>query len=142
MRSDFLPGLRHRELGLPDFLSKSARALLGDFRSCYLLFIILILAVFGAAAGAIGAALFGWPPLVGTFCLIACISLVAAYGTASVERLFKWVSIFLYGVYAIFVVLSFFAFGDQIVANLAAPAPHDGWVLGGLPMRATMSWAP
>jgi uncharacterized membrane protein YkvI len=101
------------------------------FEICYLLFIILILAVFGAAAGAIGAALLGWPPLIGTCCLIACISFVTAYGTASVERLFKWVSIFLYAVYAIFVVLSFFAFGDRIIANLAAPAPHPGWVLGG-----------
>jgi uncharacterized membrane protein YkvI len=101
------------------------------FEICYLLFIILILAVFGAAAGAIGAALLGWPALVGTLSLIACISFVTAYGTASVERLFKWVSIFLYAVYAVFVMLSFFAFGDRILVNLAAPAPHQGWVLGG-----------
>jgi uncharacterized membrane protein YkvI len=101
------------------------------FEICYLLFIILILAVFGAAAGAIGTALMGWPPLVGTCCLIACISFVTAYGTTSVERLFKWVSIFLYAVYALFVVLSFFAFGDRILANLAVPASHEGWVLGG-----------
>jgi uncharacterized membrane protein YkvI len=101
------------------------------FEISYLLFIILILAVFGAAAGAIGAALMGWPPLIGTCCLIACISIVAAYGTASVEQLFKWVSIFLYAVYAVFVMLSFFAFGDLILANLATPAPHTGWVLGG-----------
>jgi uncharacterized membrane protein YkvI len=102
------------------------------FEAAYLLFIILILAVFGAAAGAIGAAVLGWPPLAGTCCLIVCISLVAAYGNASVERLFKWVSIFLYGVYGIFVVLSFFAFGDRIVASLASTAPSDGWILGGL----------
>lgn len=101
------------------------------FEIAYLLFLILILAVFGAAAGAIGAALLGWPPLVGTLGLIACISFVTAYGTASVERLFKWVSIFLYAVYALFVVLAFFAFGDRILVNLAAPAPHPGWVLGG-----------
>jgi uncharacterized membrane protein YkvI len=101
------------------------------FEACYLLFIILILAVFGAAAGAIGTALLRWPQLVGTCCLIVCISFVTAYGTASVERLFKWVSIFLYAVYALFVVLSFFAFGDRILVNLAAPAPHAGWVLGG-----------
>lgn len=101
------------------------------FEVCYLLFIILILAVFGAAAGAIGTALMGWPPLIGTCCLIACISFVTAYGTASVERLFKWVSIFLYAVYTIFVVLSFFAFGDRMIASLAAPTPHPGWVLGG-----------
>jgi uncharacterized membrane protein YkvI len=101
------------------------------FEICYLLFIILILAVFGAAAGAIGTALLGWPPLVGTCCLIACISFVTTYGTTSVERLFKWVSIFLYAVYAVFVVLSFFAFGDRILVNLSAPAPREGWILGG-----------
>lgn len=101
------------------------------FEICYLLFIILILAVFGAAAGAIGTALMGWPPLIGTLCLIVCISAVTAYGTGSVERLFKWVSIFLYAVYAIFVVLSFFAFGDRIIQNLSLPTPHEGWVLGG-----------
>jgi uncharacterized membrane protein YkvI len=101
------------------------------FEICYLLFIILILAVFGAAAGAIGTALMGWPPLIGTLCLIVCISVVTAYGTGSVEQLFKWVSIFLYAVYAIFVVLSFFAFGDRIIQNLSISTPHEGWVLGG-----------
>jgi uncharacterized membrane protein YkvI len=102
------------------------------FEAAYLLFIILILAVFGAAAGAIGSAVLGWPPIAATCCLIVCISLVAAYGTTSVEQLFKWVSIFLYGVYGIFVVLSFFAFGDRIVANLSAQTPTGGWMLGGL----------
>ena len=101
------------------------------FEICYLLFIILILAVFGAAAGAIGTALMSWPPLIGTLCLIVCISVVTAYGTGSVEQLFKWVSIFLYAVYAIFVVLSFFAFGDRIIQSLSVPTPHAGWVLGG-----------
>jgi len=35
-------------------------------------------------------------------------------------------------VYGIFVVLSFFAFGDRIVANLSAQTPTGGWMLGGL----------
>jgi uncharacterized membrane protein YkvI len=102
------------------------------FEAAYMLFIILILAVFGAAAGAIGAAVLGWPPLAGTLSLIVSISLVAAYGNASVEQLFKWVSIFLYAVYAIFVVLALFGFGDRILTNLSVIAPHDGWVSGGL----------
>jgi uncharacterized membrane protein YkvI len=102
------------------------------FEAAYLLFIILILAVFGAAAGAIASAVLGWPQIAGTCCLIVCISLVAAYGSTSVERLFKWVSIFLYGVYGIFVALSFFAFGDRILANLSEPGIREGWVLGGL----------
>jgi uncharacterized membrane protein YkvI len=37
------------------------------FEIVYLLLLVLVLAVFGAAAGAIGAALFGWPSIVGTF---------------------------------------------------------------------------
>ena len=108
----------------------------GLFELAYLLSIIVILAVFGAAAGAIGTALVGWPQLVGTCCLIACISVVAAYGNESVERLFKWVTFFLYAVYLIFVVLSFHAFGAQIIRGLMAPAPAGatagGWMLGGL----------
>jgi uncharacterized membrane protein YkvI len=102
------------------------------FEAAYVIFMILILAVFGAAAGAIGAAVLNWPPLLGTLCLIASIVLVAAKGNASVEQLFKWVSIFLYAVYAIFVGLSLFSFGDRILAHLTVPAPTDGWVLGGI----------
>lgn len=102
------------------------------FEAAYVLFMILILAVFGAAAGAIGAALLDWPPLAGTLCLIACIIVFSAYGNASVERLFKWVSFFLYGVYALFVGLSLFAFGDRILVNLTTAQPTQGWAAGGL----------
>jgi uncharacterized membrane protein YkvI len=102
------------------------------FEGAYVLFMILVLAVFGAAAGAIGAAVLGAPPIAGTLCLIVCIILVSAYGNASVERLFKWVSIFLYGVYAIFVAFSLSAFGERIVTNLTTPAPTNGWAAGGL----------
>ena len=58
------------------------------------------------AAGAIGAALFGWPSLVGTLCLGVAIAGFVTFGNTSVERLFKWVSIFLYATYGLFVVLA------------------------------------
>jgi uncharacterized membrane protein YkvI len=102
------------------------------FEAAYLLFMILILAVFGAAAGAIGAAVCGWPPLAGTLCLIAGIILFSAYGNASVESLFKWVSVFLYGVYVVFVCLSLSEFGGRILANLTTAVPMHGWITGGL----------
>lgn len=112
------------------------RNLLGPFwivfEGAYFLFIVLILAVFGAAAGAIGKALFGWPPIAGTLCFIAGIVAVATYGNVSVERLFKWVSFFLYGVYALFVILALSAFGDRVLAAFATETPTDGWALGGL----------
>jgi len=102
------------------------------FEIAYCLFIVLILAVFGAASGAIGASLLGWPPLVGTLCLMFGIALFVAFGNASVEQLFKWVSFFLYGVYALFVVLALNAFGDRISTNFALDVPTDGWVLAGI----------
>jgi putative CocE/NonD family hydrolase len=102
------------------------------FEIAYLLFIIVILAVFGAAAGELGHAAFGWPKLAGTLCLMSGITAFVTYGNASVERLFKWVSFFLYGVYAIFIALALTTFGDRILANFALPTPTDGWALGGL----------
>jgi uncharacterized membrane protein YkvI len=112
------------------------RGLLGPlwwvFEVAYVLVMVLILAVFGAAAGAIGNALFGWPALAGTLCLMASIGLFTAFGNSSVERLFKWVSFFLYGVYALFVVLALSKFGDRIALNFAANPVGGGWALGGM----------
>lgn len=113
------------------------RALLGRawpvFEIAYLIFVVLILAVFGAAAGAIGAATFGVAPIVGTLCLMVAIALTTAFGNKSVERVFTWVSILLYGVYAAFVVFAITSFGDRISQTFAtAEGWNDGWLSGGL----------
>jgi uncharacterized membrane protein YkvI len=116
------------------------RHLLGPFailfELSYFPYVVLILSVFGAAAGAVGAAVFGWPVLYGTLCLMAGIALFTMFGNASVERLFKWVSIFLYATYAVFLVLALAKFGGKIAPSFAAPAPTDGWVLDGLTYAA------
>ena len=74
-----------------DYL-RFVRSLLGPawiaFEAAYVVFVVLVLAVFGAAAGAIGAATLGVPTIVGTLVLMIAIGLVTAYGNASVERLF------------------------------------------------------
>src|SRR3546814_2158221 len=62
------------------------------FEIAYLIFVVLILAVFGAAAGAIGAATFGWPELAGSVLLALAILGFTAFGTALVETLFKYAS--------------------------------------------------
>jgi uncharacterized membrane protein YkvI len=102
------------------------------FELAYLVFMVLILAVFGAAAGSIGHAMFGWPTLVGTLLLMLGIGAFAAFGNQSVERLFKWVSFFLYGVYVLFVILVLTKFGGQASQQFATPVPADGWLSGGL----------
>jgi uncharacterized membrane protein YkvI len=102
------------------------------FEIAYLVFMVLILAVFGAAAGAIGEAMFGWPRLAGTGLLMAGIGGFTAFGNRSVEQLFKWVSFLLYGVYVLFVVFVLFRFGDRAVQTFMTPVPTDGWLSGGL----------
>lgn len=118
-----------------DYLSFFAR-LLGPaaplFEIAYILFVVLILAVFGAAAGALGQVAFGMPTIVGTLALMVGIAGFAAWGNDSVEHLFKWVSFLLYAVYAIFVVLALSVFGDRIADGFQSPAPSDGWLLGGV----------
>ena len=69
------------------------RGLLGPawiiFEIAYIIFIVLVLAVFGAAAGALVEATLGAPKLVGTLALLSAIASVVAYGNSSVEGVFK-----------------------------------------------------
>jgi uncharacterized membrane protein YkvI len=102
------------------------------FEGAYLLFVVLILAVFGASAGAIGAAMFGWPVFVGTLALALAILATVALGNSAVEGVFKYVSFLLYAVYAIFLALSLWRFGDRVADGFATPAPWSGWASGGL----------
>jgi hypothetical protein len=110
--------------------------LLGRFWFAYeiafVLLLVIMLAVFGAAAGAVGHALMGLPEIVGTLALVMLIALFAAFGTGSVEALFEVVSFLLYGVYALFLVLAVTGFGDRIAAAFAPHVVGDGWVMGGL----------
>jgi uncharacterized membrane protein YkvI len=112
------------------------RQLLGPgwvlFECAYVLFIILILAVYGAAAGAIAAAVLGISPAWGTAALAALIVAVVTFGNASVERMFALVSYLLYAVYALFILLALTHFGDRIEAGFAQPSRSSGWLTGGI----------
>jgi uncharacterized membrane protein YkvI len=112
------------------------RRLLGPFACLFELtyfpYIVLVLAVFAAAAGAIGEAVFGLQKVYGSLCLIVGIAFFTACGGWAVEGLFKWVSIFLYATYAVFMIFALTHFGHRISASFAAPACANGWMLGGL----------
>ena len=101
------------------------------FEGAYILFIVLILAVYGAAAGAIGTAVFGVSEIWGTAALGLSIIAIVTFGNVSVERMFAYVSYLLYAVYALFVVLGFSRFGSEIQAAFASNVPVGNWVAGG-----------
>ncbi len=102
------------------------------FEICFLLFSILLLAVFGAAAGEVGASFIGAPTLVGTLVLAAAIALVAGLGERAVELMFKYVSVFLYLVYAAFLVLALSRVGGQMNEAFAGVSIEPGWPVSGL----------
>jgi uncharacterized membrane protein YkvI len=111
------------------------RCLLGPFwflfEAAWLLALVVILAVYAAAAGAIAHALSGAPDIVGALALMVGITLVVTWGNRSVEALFKWVSILLYGTYALFLTFALVRFGDRSLAAISSAAPMEGWWVGG-----------
>ncbi len=112
------------------------RELLGPFwvlfELSYLALIVLIIAVIAAAAGTTGSTLLDWPGWLGTGLLMASIVAVCSFGSAGVERMFRFSSLLLYAIYLLFVVIALSKFGDRTVANLASTVPTDGWASGGL----------
>ena len=123
-----------RQVGARDYVT-FFKQLLGPgwvlFEGAYVLFIVLILAVYGAAAGAIGAAVFGVDAFWGTLALGLSIAAIVTFGNVSVERMFAWVSYLLYAVYALFVVLAFGRFGPAIQAAFANETAAGSWAAGG-----------
>lgn len=101
------------------------QALLGRgwiaFELAYAVFVIIVLAVFGAAAGEIGYAVFGAPRWAGMSALLLGVTAFVAFGDRLVEQLFAWVSILLYGVYGLFLLLALGGFGHDIAAAFAVP---------------------
>jgi len=102
------------------------------FELAYLLFVVLILAVYGAAAGAIGNAIFAAPMWAGTVVLAVSIAGIVAFGNKAVERLFRDVSYYLYAIYAVFIVLALWKFGTRVPGGFAANPHTSGWALSGL----------
>lgn len=111
------------------------RVLLGRgwilFEIAYVLLLVIVLSVIGAAAGAILHNTFGLPPIAGTLGLMAVIGLLVAYGNELVERSTAFISIALYAAYVALIAASFAAFGDRIAASYAGAGVGEGWFLGG-----------
>lgn len=98
------------------------------FEIIYFGLTILVLSVFGAAAGEIGKSLFDLPRIVGTVAIATAILGVAYSGQTGVERLFKYVSILLYVAYAAFFVVTLSKVGGDIKASFRVPGQAAPWL--------------
>ena len=102
------------------------------FEIAYLLLIVLILAVMGAAAGEIFHDLSGAPRLVGSLLMIAAVALVLFHGNAGIERFLALSVGYLYLVYVTLVVWSMLSFGERIQAAIAAEPIGRRWFMAGV----------
>lgn len=98
----------------------------------YVLMMILVISVVGAAAGDILKDAFGFPTFVGTAAIMLLTAMLVFYGTPAVERFLALWSFVLYATY-----LSFFAWhlvqhGGVIASNLASMQAGTGWIRSGV----------
>ena len=101
------------------------------FEIAYLLLLVIILAVMGAAAGEIVHSLFGLPKLVGSLGMIGATGLLLFYSSATIERFLALSVGYLYLVYIVFVIWSIVVFGDRIETALATEPRRRQVVQGG-----------
>ncbi len=112
------------------------RALLGRawflYEILYVLLMILVISIVGAAAGDILRDTFGLPSFLGTAGIMVLIALLVFYGTPAVERFLALWSFILYATYFTFLSWHLVQNGGQIVNNLGAAKLSSGWLQSGI----------
>jgi uncharacterized membrane protein YkvI len=102
------------------------------FEIAYLLLIVVIIAVMGAAAGEIVNSLFGLPKLVGSLGMIAVTGLMLFYSNAAIERFLSLSVGYLYLVYIVFVIWCLAGFGERIGESFAGSSAGSAWFKAGV----------
>jgi len=102
------------------------------YEALYLLLMLLIISVVGAAAGNIVQDVFELPPILGTLGVMTLIALLVFYGTSAIEGFFTLWSFILYGVYIVFFAFTLSQYGDTIFANLSDIEVKSGWLGSGV----------
>ncbi len=112
------------------------KALLGRawplYELLYVLMMILVISVVGAAAGDIMHDTFGIPRFVGVTGIMVLIALLVFYGTTAVENFLAGWSFVLYATYLTFLGWHLVQHGDQIMANLQSHEVQSGWLQSGI----------
>jgi uncharacterized membrane protein YkvI len=102
------------------------------FEIAYLLLIVIVISVMGAAAGEIVHSLFSLPKLFGSLAMIAATGWMLFYTNTAIEKFLSSSVAYLYLVYVVFVVWSVTAFGERIEASFATAPVGEGWFKAGM----------
>jgi uncharacterized membrane protein YkvI len=102
------------------------------FEAIFICTLVLVLSVAGATAGEVIKALLGTDVWVGTLAFAGCSALATLRGSSDLDRLFKYWSFLLYGVYVLLIVMALMQFGGTIATNLDSEPLGDDWPKAGL----------
>ena len=100
------------------------------FEILYLILLLLVLAVVGAAAGVLLRDNFGVPYIFGVIFMLASIGFLTFKGGALIEKVLSSWSIFIYVVYALFLIAALLKFGPEIQKTLSRAEILPQWALG------------
>ncbi len=102
------------------------------YEICYIVLLMIVLAVVAATSGANFKELFGVNEWVGIIFVSICIVLLVIKGTKAIETFLSYWSYLLYAVYIVFLAICFTKFGSAINEQFSTIAEiKPGWVLGG-----------
>ncbi len=101
------------------------------FEVAYIILILIILGVVEASAGSILSELFGLNKWVGIIGMAVAVFLLVINGSEMIEKVLSAWSFVLYGVYILFLILTFVNFGKDIGNNFASVPVQGNWAVGG-----------
>ncbi len=102
------------------------------YEICYIVLLMIVLAVVAATSGANFKELFGVNEWVGIIFVSICIVLLVIKGTKAIETFLSYWSYLLYAVYIVFLVICFTKFGSAINEQFSVVKEiNPGWVVGG-----------
>lgn len=111
------------------------KELLGKFwflyEICYIVLLMIVLAVVASSAGTILTELFGWDYNIGVGILMLGILALVYFGTEAIENVLSFWSFVLYAVYILFMLVVFVKYGGNISNALANGTMEPGWLMGG-----------
>ncbi len=106
------------------------------FEICYVLLMLIVLAVVAAAAGSILQETFGLPYVVGVVGIMAAVGGLVFSGSDWIERFLAGWSFLLYCVYIVLVIWAVARFGGDISSAFSASRLEGGWFRGGVEYAA------
>ena len=97
----------------------------------FIVLLLIIMGVVGAASGSILKNTFNLPPIIGSGIFLIIVAYLTYSGSKLIEVALSWWSYVLYAVYFILLAISLSKFGGVISANFAADIVKPGWQMGG-----------